>query len=182
MALPNAHAVNHTIRINAAAKIFAEYGSFIRSVIRYHVRDETQVDDLFQDFFLSLIAKPIPQGVQNIERYLYRAISNDVIDAARRVKNYQTHICRYVKSRSYRTIKDKPENTLMKREEIDKMFELIEKLLQRGEAQAVILRYRNQYKIREIAAKMGVSDIAAWRYISKGFRKIRQFLKVRRLQ
>ena len=36
-------------------KIFAEHGDFVRSIIRFHVRNEVGREDLFQDFFLWLI-------------------------------------------------------------------------------------------------------------------------------
>ena len=45
--------------ITAAARIYEEHGDFIYSVIRYQVTDESLVDDLFQDFFLALIANPL---------------------------------------------------------------------------------------------------------------------------
>ncbi|MHC4792547.1 MAG: RNA polymerase sigma factor, partial [Planctomycetota bacterium] len=64
--------------VNHAAKIFSEYGDFIRGVIRYQVGNDAQADDLFQDFFLSLVSRPVPADIQNIKKYLYRAITNDI--------------------------------------------------------------------------------------------------------
>jgi RNA polymerase sigma factor (sigma-70 family) len=72
-------------------------------------------------------------------------------------------------------IKEKPENALIRTEEMSKMFELIEKRLPRSEAQAIVLRYRNHHTIKEVAEKMDVNSRSISRYISKGLSKIRQF-------
>jgi len=67
-----------------AGEIFSLHGDFIRSVIRYRVKDETLVDDVFQDFFLSLAANPLPPDVRNVKNYLYRAIINNSFNAVKR--------------------------------------------------------------------------------------------------
>ena len=48
--------------VDPAMKIFEEHGNFIHSVIRFNVNNEAEAEDLFQDFFLSLISKPIPDS------------------------------------------------------------------------------------------------------------------------
>ena len=48
-------------------KVFEEHGDFIRSVICFNVKNETLSEDLFQDLFLSLILKPIPEEVQLLQ-------------------------------------------------------------------------------------------------------------------
>lgn len=178
MASLNTNVNNHARNLSAATKIFTEYWDFIRAVIRYKVGNETQADDLCQDFFLSLVSNPVPPRVQNIKSYLYRAITNDIVDAARRVERYQTQIHRYAERLKYSTIEYSSENTLIETEEMNKMFELIEKRLPRSEAQAVALRYRNNHDIEEVAEKMRVNKRSVSRYISIGIGKIRQFLTV----
>lgn len=177
----NTNTNNHLSRVNIAAKVFEEYGNFIRAVIRCKVRSKAQADDLFQAFFLSLVSRPPSPDIQNIKGYLYRAIINDIADSARRVEKYQARIRRYAECLKYFRTEDSPENALIEAEEMDKIFKLIERRLQRNEAQAIILRYRDHYKIKEVAVKMGISDNAACRYIYKGLRKIRSFLRIRRL-
>ena len=169
----------HSAEVSGAARIFAEYGDFIRSVIRYRVADEAFVDDLFQDFFLALISNPLPRDIRNIKGYLYKAITRDLIDAARRVERYRTRIYRYAERGGRCTTENTPESALIQQEEMGRMFELIEKHLRRSEAQAVLLRYRNRYTIEEIAAKLGVNSRSVSRYISKGLSNVRQFLRVR---
>jgi RNA polymerase sigma factor (sigma-70 family) len=176
LALPNTNPNDGAKRVDRAVAVFIEYGDFVRAVIRYHVKNEAQADDLFQDFFLSLVSKPPPVDTQNMKSYLYRVICNDVVDAARRAKKYQARMERYAEYRKYSTIKDDIENTLIRTEEMNKIFKLIETRLRRSRAQAIVLRYMNHYKIQEIAERMNVNSGTARRYISVGLRKIRQFL------
>ena len=82
-------------RVAAAAKIFDDHGGFIRIVIRSQVQDEDLAEDLFQDFFISLISKPLPRGLRNIKGYLYRAITNDIVDATRRMMKYRAYMRKY---------------------------------------------------------------------------------------
>ena len=83
--------------MNTAATLFMEYGDFIRAVIRCQVKNETKAEDLFQDFFLSLIVNPLPADVGNIKRFLYKAVTNDIINAVQRAENYQKNIFKYSK-------------------------------------------------------------------------------------
>lgn len=176
MVLPETKTSSHANRANTAANVFAEYEDFIRMVIRYQVKNETQADDLFQDFFLSLVSKPIPIGVRNVKSYLYKAITNDIIDAARRVEKYQKHMHKYAKCFNYPIDKRTPENVFIEEEETNKMFEFIEMRLRHSEAQAITLRYRHNYDTKEVAEKMNVNGSSVRRYVSIGFSKIRQFL------
>lgn len=167
--------------VNIATEIFARYGDFIRGVIRCKTRDRSSVDDLFQNFFLSLVYRPPAPNARNIKSYLYRAILNDIIDNRRRVERYQNHIRGYAGFINDSAIEDSPENALIETEEMAKMFKCIEKQLERSEAQAIILRYRNNRKIKEIAATMGINNIKAWRHVSRGLNKIRGFLEEKHL-
>ncbi len=173
---------NQVHNVNIAAEIFTRYGDFIRGVIRCKVGDKGCVDNLFQNFFLSLVFKPPSSNIKNIKGYLYRAIINDIIDDTRRTDRYQSQMHRYAEYLEYSTVGDGPENALIEAEEMNKMFECIKRQLQHSEAQAIILRYRNNYKIKEVAAAMGVNNMAAWRYISRGLKNIRRILKKRQLQ
>jgi RNA polymerase sigma factor (sigma-70 family) len=165
--------------VNITAKIFAEHADFIYAIICSKVRNEAQADDLYQDFFLSLVCKPVPAGIKDIRSYLYRAITNDIIDADRRVKRYQARIRKYAEVLNYITNNNTPENALIA-EENDKIFKLIGRCLPSSEAQAITLRFRNNHDIEEVAAEMNVNRRSVSRYISVGLKKMRQFLTRRR--
>lgn len=179
MALPSTDTYDYTYNVDKAAKLFVEHGDFIRTVIRCQVKNETQVDDLFQDFFLSLVANPLPSDVKNIRNFLYKAITNDIINAVQRAENYQKKKLKYAKRFNYSINNKTPENIVIEVEETNRMFELIEMRLRRSEAQAITFRYRNNYNIKEVAMKMNVSYGSVRKYIYVGLSKIRQLLKLK---
>jgi RNA polymerase sigma factor (sigma-70 family) len=162
--------------VSIAAEIFIKYWDFIYAVIRYKVADKGQIDDLFQNFFISLVCSPPTPDIKNIKGYLYRAIINDIIDNARYVERYQHQICNYAERLQYSINEDNPENKLIDTDEINKMLKCIENHLQYNEAKAINLRYKDDYKLKDVASAMGVNSTAAWRYISKGLSEIRRYL------
>lgn len=162
-----------------ASEVFAEYGDFIHAVFYAKVGNKDLADDLFQDFFLSLVYKPIPKGINNTKNYLYKAMTNDIVDAVRRTGRYKNHIRKYGKQRNYSINKTTPENALIKKEEFDKLFAIIKGRLPNSESQAIVLRYRENHSIKKVAKKMCVNNRSVSRYISVGLKKIRQFLKVK---
>jgi len=156
-----------------AEEIFEEHGDFIRLIIRFHVKNETEAEDLFQDFFLFLVSKPIPEEVQNVKGFLYRVVSDKVKDALRRTSCYQARIRRYAERRRHIT-ENCPEDAVIDVEETKKMFELIRRRLPPKEAWAVTLRYRNNSDVGEIAEKMGIKSRSVSRYVSAGLNKLHQ--------
>lgn len=165
--------------ITGAARIISEYGNFIRTIICFKVKNEDLADDLFQDFYLSLVSKPVPAEVRNVRSYLYKAITNDILDATRRIEQYKTRINKYAEFSKYSINKTTPENALIKMEETDKMFEALEGWLQRRESQAISLRYKDSFDVKEAAKKMNVDNRTVSRYVSSGLSKIRHYLAVK---
>ena len=162
--------------VERATELFSEYGDFIFAVILNQVGNDGQANDLFQDFFLSLVSKPISPDIQNIKSFLYRAITNDIIDAARRMEKYKTLMHKYAECLDYSINNGGPENALIETEEIHKMFKLIRGQLPRSEAEAITLRLRDNFSIKEVARRMNVNSRTVSRYISKGLSKVRHFL------
>jgi RNA polymerase sigma factor (sigma-70 family) len=177
VSLLSTHIDNYAARVNIAAKVFGQYGDFIHAVIRCKVRNEAQADDLFQDLFLSIVSKP-PSSLQNIKGYLYKAITHDIVDAIRRVERYESHLRKYGEKLNYSINKNGLENTLIEREELDKLFTLIKKRLPESESKAIALRYRDSHSTKEIAEKMGVEKRTVSSYISMGLKKIRRLLMI----
>jgi len=162
--------------VDTAYNVFAEHGNFIRAVLGSRVKNEAQADDIFQNFFLSLVHKPVPEGVRDIKSYLYKAIINDIVDAARRVERYQALVHRYSEQPNFSINTISPENALSIKEETDKVLGLINSRLRRSELQAITLRYGNCTDINEVAEKMGVNSGTVRRYISVGLAKVRKLL------
>ncbi len=162
--------------VGLAAKIFSEHGDFIRQVICSQVNDKTQADDIFQDFFLSLVHRPVPQDVENIEGYLCTAITNDIIDTTRRREN-NNNMYKHCANHNHSVNKRTSEKILIEVEEVRQIFKLIEVRLTDRQYQAIVLRYRTNLSINEIADKMGVKDTSVRKYIFRGLSKVRQFIK-----
>ena len=157
--------------VERATEVFDEHGDFIRSVIHFHVRNKAEAEDLFQDLFLCIVARPIPEEVRNIRGFLYKLILDTVKDAFRRINRYHIRIHKYA-DRHLHIIKNHPDACLIDVEETKKMFDLIERYLPTKEALAVKLRYKENCDTEEVAEKMGVKTRSVSRYVSVGLKKI----------
>jgi len=162
--------------MNAARKIFFEYGDFIYGVIRFNIRDEFEAEDVFHDIFLHLISKPIPKDVRNMKCFLYKVVLDRTKDVVRKIDRYNRRIQRYARSSRYYD-ETEPENAVIEREETEKMFRLIRKNLSPQEATAIKLRYFHDNKISGVAHKMGIRKRSVSRYISVGLKKVRAVMK-----
>jgi len=159
-----------------AAEVFAEHGDYIKAIIRSLIRDTALVDDIFQDFFLCLVARPIPPDVRNIRSYIYRALARDSFDAIRRIEQYRGRLVRYSQRNENIINIDDRENALIETEETEKMLRTIRGLLPQSESTAVALRFVNGSTIGQIAEQMAVDKRSVSRYISVGLKKLRKFL------
>lgn len=158
----------------AAAGIFAEYGDFIRAIIRFQTKNEFREEDLFQEFFLVLAAKPLPVNVSNIKSYLYRAITNTVIESARWEAREARCLKKHVEKSKISINKRVPESAIIAKEERESVFRSLAGWLRRREAEAVMLRYRDNCSIGEIAEQMGVDRRTVSRYLSSGLTQLRR--------
>ena len=162
--------------VKMAAEVFDEHGDAIRAIIKFNVRSETEIDDIFQEFFLSIVRRPIPQSVQDIRGYLYKAVTNDIIDISRRNKSDRNRIHRYAECRKYSINEDDPENIIIQTEEIKKVFQLIENSLSRREAEVVVKRYSRNLSTTDTAQRMFVNKRTVSRYLSVAIKKARQLI------
>ncbi len=162
-----------------ACEIYREYRGFIWTVICFHVKDTSLREDIFQDFFLSLVSKPMPDEIANIKSYLYRAIINDIKDSSRINHAYKARLRRYAACRRPAAVEDNPLNSMIKRENSDKMFDLLDAQLPEHMAKAIKLRYKKANDIQEIADNMNVSPRTVSNYISIGLSKMRRFFKTK---
>jgi RNA polymerase sigma factor (sigma-70 family) len=163
--------------VGAATEVFAEYKDFIHMVVYSQVQNKSHADDIFQEFFISLISKPIPRNVKNIKSYLYRAICNDIVDTQRQVERYNAQIKKYQERLNFSINNHRPENALIKDEQMKKMFRIINGRLTSSQSQAIVMRYLSNHTVKEIAEKMGVKCTSVSRYICTGLRRIRQSFK-----
>ena len=163
--------------VRAAAEVFDAQGGFIRAVIRFQTHNQSEEDDLFQEFFLTLIRKPLPANVRNIRSYLYRAIVNHVLDSVRMRENHRRIMRDYVEKIGIPINNCPAGNVFIEdAEEKDAVVAYFARYLQEREAQAFVMRYRDNFSIGEIAARMGVNVRTVSRYLSDGLRRLRKTL------
>ncbi len=179
------YAVIERNNVDAASEVLAKHETFIRRVISNILKDEkekdeTIVDDIFQDFFLSLVYKPVPADVKDLRGYLYKTIIHDIVDATRRIERYQAVIAKYREQLDFPIDSTFPDNTLITEEELNELLEIVKRQLPDRECQAITLRYGNCLSVREIAEKMLIDSRSVSRYISEGLKKMRCSLQVRK--
>jgi RNA polymerase sigma factor (sigma-70 family) len=165
--------------IAAAVKVFAEHGSFIRTVIRLRIPDVSRREDLFQELFLRLVDRPVPAEVENVRGYLYRMILRDAIDLEREQEQEQRHLKKYVARSQILIYKSLSPNAILEEtKEKDSVFACLIGQLRRREAQVMTLRYQDNYSVAEIAAEIGIDRRSVSRYLTSGLRELRRQLAV----
>ncbi len=163
-------------RVGLAAEVFDRYGDEIRAIIHFNVKDKSRADDIFQEFFMSIVRNPVPSNIQDVSAYLYRAVTNDVIDVSRQKKCHQDHIQKYAECRKHFVIPEDPQNTVIQTENTQKMFHLIESHLPKRQAEVVIQRYGQGFSTTDTAEKMNVNKKIVSQYLSAALKKMREFV------
>ncbi|MHC4131699.1 MAG: RNA polymerase sigma factor [Planctomycetota bacterium] len=158
-------------RVERTTQIFRKYSDEIYGIILFHIKDKSEADDLFQDLFLSFIRNPIPSDTKNVMAYIYKTITHDIFDLVRKKKNYQQRIARYAEQRKYIVDTSGPEERLIQAEQFHRLFKFIKQRLPRRQAQAIRLRYINNYSTSEAARKKGVDEKTVSRYLWAGLKE-----------
>lgn len=164
-------------QVEAAHKLIAEHGAFIRSVIRYALSDSHDVDDFFNDLFLFFVSRPLPDDIQNLKGYLYKIIIDKAKDYRRRNLRYRQVIKGYAQDRSD-IDKAHMMDVTLDDERIERILNVLDRHLSQKEAQAIRLRYREQHTIGQVAELMNVKPQSVKKYVSVGLKKIRTLLGV----
>ena len=164
-------------RVKRAEGIFKTYGKEIRAMISLNVAEQSMADDIFQNLFLSVVQKPIPLHIDRIEAYLYRLITNDIIDETRKTDGYYHFVRRYGQHNYHQTRQEPPDDGLMEIESACRMLQFIERHLPCKEAKAMICRYVHGNNVSDGAREMNMNSRTFSRYISRGKRRIRQLFE-----
>lgn len=163
-------------RVKRAEEVFDRYGDEIRAVIEFNVKDKSSAEDIFHDFFVSIVKKPVPQGIENVRAYLYRAVSNDVVDRFRRARNHREGIQGYAEYRRDRAVQKEPQNVVIQAEETARMLRLIESHLPPRQANAFIQQCGVRRGASDAAAEQSVDKRSVSRYLTEAIRKMRRIV------
>lgn len=163
-------------RVGLAAEVFGKYGDEILAVIRFNVDDQSKANDIFQDFFVSLVRKPIPSHIEDVRGYLYKAVTNDVIDVSRRTRNRQNNAQKYAYVHKHDISQENPQDIVIHAEETERMLRLIEHHLPKRESKVLLRRYSNGFSTADTAEKLHLTKRTVSRYLSVAMKKIRRFI------
>jgi len=164
-------------RVELAGEIFEKHRATIRTFISHQVNSYSDADDIYQTLFLSLVRRPVPLHVQNVVGYLYRAIQNDAIDAARRRKRYQDLISRYADDPRHNSVQEDVETMVIEAEDAQRTVQTINRHLRHHEAQAIFERYGYNHNNHDIKKPMCIKKRTLSRYVCTGLKKLRQIIK-----
>jgi RNA polymerase sigma factor (sigma-70 family) len=176
----NSHPETTSTRsVGEAQKIFEKHGGFIRKTIQFRLGNGPEAEDLFQDIFLFLVSKPLPEDIRNVPSFLYRVITARIVDKFRHETRVKNLVSRYSQDKEQTAEKTDKESSarLMMEEKTEKMFELVQKNLSRNEALAITLKYKHNLDISQAADKMGINPRSVSRYLSVGISKLRCIVK-----
>lgn len=165
------------MNMKETTEIFEKYTHTIRAAIRFHINDKSSIDDVFQDFFLSLVERPVPRCDQNIKAFINRAIRNDVLDAASQNRTYHQRNCKYAQMHKDRFKSKTPDEIVVHADDVRQVFDIVENQLLHHESQAIIQKYRYDRDIGEAAKAMGITRRSVSHYLCTGMKKLRNFVR-----
>lgn len=160
-------------RVKKAKEIFDEYGDDIRAIIEFCVKDKHTTEDIFQDFFVSVVENPIPPDIEDVRGYIYKTIVNDSIDRIRRARIRREGIQRYTQYSRESKRQKEPQNVLIMAEEVERMFQLIESRLPPHQARAILQWYGIRRTASCTDANLKIDERSLARYVSEAIRTMR---------
>jgi RNA polymerase sigma factor (sigma-70 family) len=167
---------NQEFNVEMAANIYAKYGDYIYSIIYANIGADLEADDVYQDFFLSLVHRPIPNNIDNIKSYIYRAVVNDILDMVRKNKSYKLRINKHAQLKKIEIGPKDLIHTVIKNEEVVNMLKIIDECLPKHEGQAVIQRYYNEKNMQAVAEELGINKRSLSRYLCTGVKKLKKLV------
>ena len=162
-------------RIKLVASIFNEHGPRIRLMIRRYVRDENDVDDMYQNIFLSLVRTP-PSDLTFLLAYLGRVVRNHATDVARRTASYAGCVERYTQLQPNAPSGSSPEARLVQREYAEETSLLLTSILPPHMAAVLVERYMHNRNMAETAEQLGLKERTVSRYCCIALKRIRRLI------
>lgn len=155
----------------------SQHEHWIRPLVSSLVKDKSSVEDIVQNLYLSLLRSNLPSGSRRLKRYIYRMVTNDVIDAYRRNRRQNEALYRFCRDNAADFQADSAAKMLADAEERDKMFACLREVLPPRQARAVILRFWTGLDNEEVARKMGMKARSVDRCVFRALKKLRKILR-----
>ncbi len=162
----------HTLARAQAEAAFAAHGSFLINVLKKDL-PEQDAWDVFQELYLNIAIRGIPEGIDNVRAYLYRAAQNDIIDFKRKSATQRKIIQQSLQAENPK-LSENPAKKLMQFDLIMKSFEKIAKVLNPSINQVFVQKYQYNLSHHEIAEKLKIKKETVDRYMSIGTKQIQE--------
>lgn len=163
-------------RVRKAEEIFDRYGNEIRAVIEYNVTDKAGAEDVFHDFFVSVVKKPVPPGIENVRAYVYKALANDIVDRSRRARTRKEGVKQYARHRRGGSVAKEPQDIAIEAEQMDLMLRLIENHLPPREARAIVERYGVGPAVCNGPTQPSADSRSVSRYLTEAIKTLRNLV------
>lgn len=167
-------------RVRQAADIFETYGEQIRAMISLKVKERSTADDMYQNLFLSIVQNPVPRDTNRVKSYIYKILTNDIIDENRKSDVYRQFVRAYRERGNHKAMQEDPESEAIELEETRKMLQSLRNQLPAHQAEAVIQRCVLGNDTKDAARKMNLDPKTFIHYLHRGKTGIRQLLKRKR--
>jgi RNA polymerase sigma factor (sigma-70 family) len=145
-----------------------------------HFESPENAEDILQNFFLSLILKPLPPETKDIRSYLYRSLINDIKDFNRREKTHRQKIRNYrdylIQKSNFGIVVDAPDLGLTRKEQANRIFTIANTRLAPHMRITFNLRYKLGYRIGQISKTTGVKKNVIRVYLTSARKMIRYWI------
>ena len=128
-------------RVAQATDFFLRYEKCIRSIITFVAPDPDDAEDLYQDFYVSIVKKPLPEGIEDVEGYLYRTLLNRSRGKTRQAVRYRESLKRYAGGQEEQSEQRDVAEEVSRVDEAVTVLKTAKRLLGRREYEALRLRY-----------------------------------------
>jgi RNA polymerase sigma factor (sigma-70 family) len=157
-------------RVKKAKEVFDKYGDEIRVIIEFNVKDKNLTEDIFQDFFISVVENPIPPDIEDVMGYIYKAVVHDAIDRTRRARIRREGVRSYAQYLRDNVAQQEPQNVVIIAEEVERMYQLIESRLSPRHLRALRQRYGIGRTASCTDAKLKIDERSVSRYLSEAIK------------
>jgi len=162
------------------SEIFAEHGDFLMCILKSKFSPQMDMDleDLFQDLFVSLAERPVSSDIKCVKSYLFRAINNDIKDQYRKARTYRSHKCSYqhFRKREHRSKLEDPANQIEYKDLLQHIEMKISRHLPEHEANTVTQKLLLGNSVTEGSDNLNIQKRSYSRYLCTGLKRLRKLL------
>jgi len=167
--------MNPKENVEIAYRIFRDYGATLRSMVeRYGISGE-DVDDIYQNIFLSIVRHPPSHGT-SLGAYLKTVVRNHVRDYYRRMTSRHNIATKYAEFLKIICTENVHKNEFVQVDLFRKTMKLLKDALPPYMTYVIIERYIRGKNVNEIASKLGIRKRSVSRYCCVGIKRLRHLL------